>query len=143
MPNLVPPLTSASDAMAYKQRLQQQDSKINYLMTLYLHEKISPAVVKGAKAQGVVGIKSYPAGVTTNSSSGVLDYEVFYPVFRAMEQCGMVLNLHGECPSDHGKNITVLNSESSFLPTLKSLHAQFPKASYPLRLRTKVALRRC
>lgn len=129
MPNLVPPLTSSSDAMAYKERLLQEDSSIDYLMTLYLHEKVTPAVVKGARAQGIVGIKSYPAGVTTNSSSGVLDYEVFYPVFQAMEQCGMVLNLHGECPSDHGKNITILNAESSFLPTLKSLHAQFPKVS--------------
>jgi dihydroorotase len=131
MPNLVPPLTSASDALAYKSRLQQEnpDNSINYLITLYLHEKITPAVVKDAKAQGIVGIKSYPAGVTTNSSSGVLDYEVFYPVFRAMEQCGMVLNLHGECPSDHGKNITILNSEALFIPTLKSLHAKFPKVS--------------
>jgi dihydroorotase len=85
--------------------------------------------VKGARAQGVVGIKSYPAGVTTNSSSGVLDYELFYPVFQAMEQCGMVLNLHGECPSDNAKNITILNSEFCFLPTLKSLHAKFPKVS--------------
>ncbi len=129
MPNLVPPLTSASDALAYKNRLQQEDPTINYKLTLYLHEKISPAVVRGAKSQGIVGIKSYPAGVTTNSSSGVLDYEVFYPVFQAMEECGMVLNLHGECPSDHGKNITILNGEASFLPTLKSLHAKFPKAS--------------
>lgn len=38
----------------------------------------------------------------------------------------MVLNLHGECPSDHDKNITILNAESSFLPTLKSLHKKFP-----------------
>jgi dihydroorotase len=127
MPNLVPPLTSASDALAYKDRLQNIDSSIDYLMTLYLHEKITPAVVEGAKAQGIVGIKSYPAGVTTNSSSGVLSYEPFYPVFAAMESCGMVLNLHGECPSDHGKNITILNAESSFLPTLKDLHAKFPK----------------
>lgn len=35
MPNLVPPLTSASDAMAYKQRLREVDSSVNYLMTLY------------------------------------------------------------------------------------------------------------
>ncbi|TVY49564.1 putative dihydroorotase [Lachnellula occidentalis] len=125
MPNLIPPLTSASDALAYKARLREQDPSINYLMTLYLHESISPAVVKGARAQGIVGIKSYPAGVTTNSSSGVLSYEPFYPVFTAMEQCGMVLNLHGECPS--GKDITILNAESNFLPTLKSLHARFPK----------------
>ncbi len=129
MPNLVPPLVSASDALAYKDRLRRQDPSINYLMTLYLHEKITPAVVKGAKAQGIVGIKSYPAGVTTNSSSGVLSYEPFYPVFTAMEQCGMVLNLHGECPSDHAKNITILNAESTFLPTLKDLHANFPKVS--------------
>jgi hypothetical protein len=52
-------------AMAYKDRLQKQDPNINYLMTLYLTDKITPAVVKGAKAQGIVGIKSYPAGVTT------------------------------------------------------------------------------
>ena len=127
MPNLIPPLTSSSVALAYKQRLRQQDPSINYLMTLYLHESITPAVVKGAKAQGIIGIKSYPAGVTTNSSSGVISYEPFYPVFEAMEQCGMVLNLHGECPSEHGKGITILNAESSFLPTLKSLHAKFPK----------------
>jgi dihydroorotase len=72
MPNLIPPLTSASDAMAYKARLREQDPNINYLMTLYLHESIGPAVVKGARAQGIVGIRSYPAGVATNSSSGVL-----------------------------------------------------------------------
>ncbi|KAH8687145.1 hypothetical protein BGZ60DRAFT_1558 [Tricladium varicosporioides] len=127
MPNLIPPLTSASDALAYRDRLRQQDSSINYLMTLYLHEKITPAVISEAKTQGIIGVKSYPAGVTTNSSSGVISYEPFYPVFSAMEQCGMVLNLHGECPSDHGKNITILNGESKFLPTLKSLHAKFPK----------------
>lgn len=115
MPNLVPPLTSASEAMAYKGRLQKLDPSLNYLMTLYLHESITPAVVKDAKAQGIIGIKVYPAGVTTNSKSGVSSYEPFYPVFRAMEQCGMVLNLHGECPSDHEKNITVrVDSESLF-----------------------------
>ncbi|EHK96153.1 putative dihydroorotase [Glarea lozoyensis 74030] len=127
MPNLVPPLTSAHEALAYKARLREIDPSINYLMTLYLHESITPAVIKGAKAQGIIGVKSYPAGVTTNSSSGVLSYEPFYPVFTAMETSGMVLNLHGECPSDHTKNITILNAESNFLPTLKSLHAKFPK----------------
>ena len=127
MPNLVPPLTSGSAVLAYKQRLLEQDPSIDYLMTLYLHESISPEVIKGAKAQGIVGVKSYPAGVTTNSDTGVISYESFYPVFAAMEQYGMVLNLHGECPSDHSKDITILNAESSFLPTLKSLHAKFPK----------------
>lgn len=56
-----------------------------------------------------------------------------------MEQCGIVLNLHGECPSDHGKNITILNAESSFLPTLKSLHAKFPKLKIVLEHCTTAA----
>lgn len=85
MPNLVPPLTTASDAMAYKNRIQQLEPNLNILMTLYLHESITPAVVRGAKAQGIVGIKVYPAGVTTNSKSGVSSYEPFYPVFQG--QC--------------------------------------------------------
>jgi dihydroorotase len=127
--NFMPLLTSASDVLAYKHGLQQEDPMIDFVPTLYLHENISPAVVKSAKAQKVVGIRSYPASVTTNSSSGVLDYELFYPVFQAMKQCGMVLNLHGEHPSDHAKNITILNSEFCFLPPLKSLHAKFTKCS--------------
>lgn len=46
------------------------------------------------------GIKSYPRGVTTHSSSGIESYEPYYPVFKALEEEGMVLNLHGEVPSD-------------------------------------------
>ena len=49
------------------------------------------------------GVKSYPRGVTTNSSAGIEDYGVYYPVFKAMEEAGMVLNLHGEVPSDSTK----------------------------------------
>jgi dihydroorotase len=50
-----------------------------------------------------LGVKSYPRGVTTNSNSGIEDYGVYYDVFRAMEEEGMVLNLHGEVPSDAEK----------------------------------------
>ncbi|KAG9246296.1 hypothetical protein BJ878DRAFT_417323 [Calycina marina] len=139
MPNLVPPITSSAAALAYKQRLQAQDKSINYLMTLYLHDSIIPAAIRGAKAQGIVGIKSYPAGVTTNSASGVYSYEPFYPVFKKMEEEGLVLNLHGECPSDCSKDITVLNAESSFLPTLKDLHAKFPKLKIVLEHCTTAA----
>ncbi|KAI0133614.1 dihydroorotase [Xylariales sp. AK1849] len=126
MPNLVPPVTTVAMALEYQKRLQAIDSSIVYLMTLYLHESIVPDVVREAKKAGIVGIKSYPAGVTTNSSSGVISYETFYPVFRAMEEEGLVLNLHGEVPSD-GKDITVMNAEASFLPTLRDLHSKFPK----------------
>jgi len=79
-------------------------------------------------------------GLTTpqNSSSGVLSYEPFYPVFAEMEKQNMVLNLHGEVPSTPPNThvtttkdtktgaITILNAEPAFLPTFLSLHAAFP-----------------
>ena len=93
--------------------------------------------------------------MTTNSSSGVVDYSLYYPIFAQMEQEDMVLNLHGgktfelsicdllefsspcvdcisnsmnrriECPSQG--DVTILNAEAKFLPILSSLSLKFPK----------------
>lgn len=126
MPNLVPPITTVSHCLAYQQKLQFLAPAVTFLMSLYLHPSISPETVHAAAAAGITGIKSYPAGVTTNSASGVLSYEMFYPVFAAMAESNLVLNLHGEVPPSHSLDTTVLSAEESFLPTLLSLHAQFP-----------------
>ncbi|KAH7081882.1 hypothetical protein BKA63DRAFT_436159 [Paraphoma chrysanthemicola] len=137
MPNLVPPVTTVQQSLEYRDRLRAIEPNVDYLMSLYLHESITPEVIREAKKAGITGVKSYPAGVTTNSSSGVLDYESFYPVFAEMEKQNMILNLHGEVPSTpahaHTSStkdtaaITVLNAEPAFLPTFKSLHQRFPK----------------
>jgi dihydroorotase len=73
-------------------------------------------------------------GVTTNSDSGILSYEQYYPVFEAMQQHDLILNLHGEVPPQEATSsvyapdsCTILTAETSFLPTLKSLHARFPR----------------
>ncbi|KAF1848244.1 Dihydroorotase [Cucurbitaria berberidis CBS 394.84] len=135
MPNLVPPITTVQQCLEYRDRLRAIEPNVDYVMSLYLHESITPEVIREAKKAGITGVKSYPAGVTTNSSSGVLDYETFYPVFAEMEKQNMVLNLHGEVPStpadapttrDSNAAITILNAEPAFLPTFKSLHARFP-----------------
>ncbi|KAI5207895.1 Dihydroorotase [Aureobasidium subglaciale] len=127
MPNLVPPITTVQHALDYKKRLEAIEPNVNFLMSLYLHPDITPEVVKEAVAAGITGIKSYPAGVTTNSSAGVVSYEPFYPVFEEMERQNMVLNLHGEVPGSKDNDITILNAEEAFLPTLKGLHERFPK----------------
>ena len=113
--------------MNYKARLEKLEPNVVFLISLYLHQNITPQTVIQAKKGGITGIKSYPAGVTTNSSSGVVDYEVFYPVFEEMERQDMILNLHGETPREPGSDITVLNAEERFLPTLIDLHQRFPK----------------
>lgn len=118
-------MTTVQQALDYRKRLEAIEPKVKYLMSLYLHESITPETIVEAKQRGVTNVKSYPAGVTTNSSSGVVDYTSFYPVFAEMERQGLILNLHGELPSKG--DITVMSAEERFLPTLFELHAKFPK----------------
>ena len=42
-------------------------------MTLYLTDQTPPDEMRRAKAAGIVAIKLYPAGATTNSDAGVTD----------------------------------------------------------------------
>ncbi|KAL8768126.1 MAG: hypothetical protein Q9194_005794 [Teloschistes cf. exilis] len=125
MPNTIPPITTPKQAIDYRSKLQALAPDIHFLVTLYLHESMTVDTITEAKKAGIAGVKSYPAGVTTNSSSGVVDYTSFFPIFAQMEKEDMVLNLHGECPSQG--DITILNAESKFLPILASLASRFPK----------------
>jgi len=130
MPNLTPPIRNTEEALLYKAQLQAIDPAVEYLMTLYLSPELTSDEIRKAKRAGIVGVKSYPRGVTTNSDGGIESYEAYYPIFRTMEEEDMVLNLHGEipsAPSDPISNICVLNAEPSFLPHLIKLHAAFPK----------------
>ncbi|KAI0447117.1 dihydroorotase [Xylaria telfairii] len=127
MPNLQPPITSVAAALEYKSRLQAIEPQVNYLMSLYLHPSVTPDVIAEAAKAGIAGVKLYPQGVTTNSESGVAgDFvETYTPTFAAMEEHGIVLNLHGEVPGTVPKDNISL--EELFLPTLKRLNENFPK----------------
>jgi dihydroorotase len=66
-PNLVPPITTVQQCLEYRDRLKAIEPNVDYLMSLYLHESITPEVIREAKKAGITGVKSYPAGVTTVS----------------------------------------------------------------------------
>lgn len=53
-------------------------------MTCYLTDATSPADIYEAKDSGVVAYKLYPAGATTNSSSGVTNFQKVIPTLKAM-----------------------------------------------------------
>ncbi|KJE93613.1 dihydroorotase [Capsaspora owczarzaki ATCC 30864] len=127
MPNLKPAIASTEQALAYKRELEQIDASVDYWMTLYLGPEITPDEIRKAAAAGIKGVKSYPRGVTTNSESGIESYTAYYPVFKAMEETNMVLNLHGEVPSNPKDDICVMNAEVHFLKHLEQLHRDFPK----------------
>ena len=124
MPNLVPPVTDASMAMAYRERIlaAAADTGFDPLMTLYLTESTTPETIREAKAAGVIAAKLYPAGATTNSASGVTDIRNIYPVLEAMAECGMWLLVHGEVTD---ADIDIVDREKVFLervlaPTLQA-----------------------
>lgn len=71
--------------------------------------------------------QAYPRGATTNSQWGVVSFDPFHDVLRAMEEEGIILNLHGEVPSSAADGVTVMNAEIRFIPVLKDLAAKYPK----------------
>jgi dihydroorotase len=100
MPNLVPPVVTVKDAVAYHERIvsaKPASDAFIPLMTLYLTETTDPLDVAKGFADGVVtAVKLYPAGATTNSASGVKDIAKAMPVLEKMAEIGMPLCVHGE-----------------------------------------------
>lgn len=129
MPNLVPPVTTIDRVVEYKKQLQKLSPKTTFLMSFYLCKELTPELIhEAAKIGAIQGVKCYPAGVTTNSAAGVdpNDFSSFYGIFKAMEENGIVLNLHGERPPSKDEDIHVLNAEPKFLPALLKLSRDFP-----------------
>jgi len=127
MPNLVPPIMQASQALAYKERILAQRPEGNTfepLMVLYLTDQTSAADIVAASEAGIVACKLYPAGATTNSASGVTDINKVYPALEAMQQTGMRFLLHGEVTDG---DIDIFDREKVFIDrTLKQLAKDFP-----------------
>ena len=128
MPNLRPPITTAAQAMAYRERIRAAvpaDVAFEPLMTLYLTDKLAPAEVRLAHEQGVVAVKLYPAGATTNSDAGVTNLRNTYPVLEAMQRAGMPLLVHGEVVD---ADIDVFDRERVFIDRqLIPLRHDFPE----------------
>ena len=128
MPNLVPPVTTAALAVAYRERIlaaRPQGSNFEPLVTLYLTDKTTAQDIIDAKAAGVVAAKLYPAGATTNSSQGVGALDSLYPVFEVMAEQGMLLLIHGEV-TEH--EIDIFDREKVFIDRyLQHIVARIPQ----------------
>src|SRR5215813_6384811 len=100
MPNLVPPVVTAADAAAYRERVlaaRPAGSTFTPLMTCYLRDDTDPDDVERGFREGVLtGVKLYPAHATTNSAAGVTDLKNVYPVLERMQKIDMPFLLHGE-----------------------------------------------
>ncbi len=128
MPNLVPPVTNAKLAKEYYQRIMAAKPSTHFkpLMVLYLTDNTRVQdIIEAADSGLVYAAKLYPAGATTNSSSGVTDVANLKKVFAAMQLVDMPLLIHGEVTTN---DIDIFDREQVFIDTiLAPLVANYPK----------------
>ena len=128
MPNLKPPVTTAAQAVAYRQRIEAaipQGMSFTPLMTLYLTDNLPPEEITRAREAGVVALKLYPAGATTNSDAGVTDIRKTYRTLEAMQREGLLFLVHGEVTDSE---IDLFDREAVFIDrVLEPLRRDFPE----------------
>ncbi len=116
MPNLVPPVVTGAHAAAYRERIMAalpEGMTFEPLMTLYLTEDTDPEDLAAAHASGLVkAVKLYPAGATTNSHSGVRNFDNVRPVLEKMAEIGLPLCVHGEVTD---AEIDIFDREAVFI----------------------------
>ncbi|TAM47307.1 MAG: dihydroorotase, partial [Burkholderiaceae bacterium] len=128
MPNLKPPVTTAAQALAYRERIRAAvppGLRFEPLMTLYLTDQLAPDEIERARDAGVVALKLYPAGATTHSDAGVTDIRKTYRTLEAMQRAGLLLLVHGEVTSPE---IDLFDREAAFIERqLIPLRRDFPE----------------
>lgn len=128
MPNLKPPVTTVAQALAYRERILAAvpaGMSFEPLMTLYLTDRTPASEIAKAKAAGVVALKLYPAGATTNSDSGVTDLQHVRATLEAMQREGLLLLIHAEVTDPA---VDVFDREAVFIERhLMGLRRDFPE----------------
>jgi dihydroorotase len=124
MPNLVPPVSTKEEVIAYKQRIMAAIGNENFIpyMTLFFKPSYDKAFLESIKEE-ITAIKLYPAGITTNSEGGVsgFDVEELRPALEAMSELNIPLCVHGET------NGFVMDREAEFVSIYQKLATAFPK----------------
>jgi len=128
MPNLVPPITTVKDAIAYRNRIKAaipEGNTFTPLMTCYLTDDLAPAELeRGVDEHVFTAAKLYPANATTNSSHGVSDISKIHAVLDTMQRIGIPLLVHGEVTSP---DIDIFDREAVFIEkVLEPLRRDFP-----------------
>jgi dihydroorotase len=128
MPNLVPPVRTTADGVAYRERVMAalpKGSTFQPLITCYLTDDTDPDDLEHGFRDGVfTAVKYYPAHGTTNSAFGVTDTRKIEPVLARMEKIDMPFLMHGEYVAP---DVDIFDREAVFIDRLLSKWVeQFP-----------------
>jgi dihydroorotase len=116
MPNLVPPVRTTADAVAYRERVMAAlpaGADFQPLMTCYVTDDTDPDDVERGFKEGVfTGVKLYPAHATTNSAYGVTDFVRLRRVLERMQKIDMPFLMHGEVTDP---DVDIFDREAVFI----------------------------
>ena len=127
MPNLSPPVTTAKEGAAYRDRIRAavpNELDFTPLIVAYLTDTSDADEMARGHSEGVfTAAKLYPAHATTGSAHGVTDVANIMPVLERMAEIGMPLLIHGEV-TDH--DVDIFDREAVFIertlaPLVKAL----------------------
>ena len=121
MPNLSPPVTTASSADEYRKRILAavpEGFDFTPLMTCYLTDDADADNIIGGFRDGIfTAAKLYPANATTNSAHGVTDINNIMAVLERMAETGMPLLVHGEVTDN---DVDIFDREAVFIERILS-----------------------
>ncbi len=123
MPNLIPPISTLSDVLAYKSRIMDgiKNSSFTPYMTLFFKPTYSREFLESVRDE-ITAIKLYPAGITTNSEGGVSGFDIddLRETLDAMSDLNIPLCIHGETGG------FVMDREAEFVAIYEKLATNFP-----------------
>jgi len=121
MPNLAKPVDSREKLEIYSQQIKKTiwNETFTPYMTLFFR-RYSEAELTKVKYD-IIGIKLYPAGITTNSKAGIRSLQQAEKTISIMQELDIPLLVHGESGG------FVLDREKEFLPTYEKLAKKFPR----------------
>lgn len=132
MPNLVPPVTSSTEAAAYRDRIAAHvpadAPDFRPIFAWYCSHDIDHTDLVAAHDAGLAAaVKYYPAGATTNSEAGSASMLDHLPLFEVMAGAGIRLLVHAESTDPR---VDIFDREAHFLDTqLASVCERIPELS--------------
>ncbi|PIE57319.1 MAG: dihydroorotase [Desulfobulbus propionicus] len=120
MPNLIQPVNSLQKVLDYRTAVDQACKTYDFTpyMTLFFRQYNRQELVEARRH--IIGLKLYPAGITTQSEAGVRNLDSCMPTLALMEELDIPLLVHGE------SNGFTLDREEEFLPVFENIAAHFP-----------------
>ena len=121
MPNLVEPVDTLAKLVAYRTEILNAVGNESFepYMTLFFRN-YTAAELEQAR-EHIIGIKLYPAGITTNSENGVRSLREAAPTLELMQELDIPLLVHGESDG------FVMDREQEFLDTYAWLAENMPR----------------